>query len=160
MKKSKGWKSFVVILAIIIIVFGAWHWWTYIQSVKTAQQTSKEVSTATITAILNVGTDNASLGNYLIASNGMTLYYFTKDIPGVSNCYDACAKSWTPYTVSSSNSLVGGAGVTGNISTIIRTDSTTQLTYNETPLYFWNKDVKPGDTNGQNIGGVWFVVKP
>jgi predicted lipoprotein with Yx(FWY)xxD motif len=159
-KTSNGWKSFVIILAIIIIVFGAWYWWAYMQNIKTFQQANKQATTATITAVLNIGTDNASLGNYLTASNGMTLYYFTKDTPGVSNCYDACAKSWTPYIVSLSNPLLGGEGITGSISTITRTDGTIQLTYNGTPLYFWNKDVKPGDTNGQNIGGVWFVVKP
>jgi len=33
-----------------------------------------------------------------------------------------------------------------------------QLTWNSKPLYFYNKDTKPGDVLGQNVGTVWFVV--
>jgi predicted lipoprotein with Yx(FWY)xxD motif len=28
------------------------------------------------------------------------------------------------------------------------------------PLYFFANDVAPGDTNGQGIGDVWYVVGP
>src|SRR5262249_11557545 len=100
---------------------------------------------------------------YLVAANGMTLYHFTKDTPGVSNCSGQCAVQWPPYTVSSSTAaagLPGGSAVGGTISTIVRSDGTMQVTYNGEPLYFWYKDVNPGDTTGQNVGGVWFVVAP
>ena len=33
-------------------------------------------------------------------------------------------------------------------------------TYNGMPLYYWVKDLKPGDTTGQNVGKVWFIVNP
>jgi predicted lipoprotein with Yx(FWY)xxD motif len=44
------------------------------------------------------------------------------------------------------------------LGTIIRDDGTVQVTYNDLPLYYFANDAKPGDTVGQNVGGVWFVV--
>jgi predicted lipoprotein with Yx(FWY)xxD motif len=34
----------------------------------------------------------------------------------------------------------------------------TQVTYNGHLLYTYSGDSKPGDTNGEGIGGVWFVA--
>ncbi len=28
------------------------------------------------------------------------------------------------------------------------------------PLYYFVRDAQPGDTNGQGLNSVWFVVKP
>ena len=53
-----------------------------------------------------------------------------------------------------------GAGVTGNLSVIERPDGTYQLAYNGKPLYLWARDTKPGDVNGDGVGGVWTVAKP
>lgn len=109
---------------------------------------------------LGAGQD-ATLGQYLTGPNGMTLYLFTKDTPGVSNCYDQCAVNWPPlysYYVGALPKLPAGA--TGKLSLVTRKDGTQQVAYNDMPLYYWIKDKKPGDTTGQNVGGVWFVVKP
>jgi predicted lipoprotein with Yx(FWY)xxD motif len=84
---------------------------------------------------------------------------YTKDTGGTSSCYGACATNWPPYSLQTKEPLVAGEGVTGKLSTITRTDGTTQITYNGAPLYFWKNDTKPGDTTGQNIGNSWFVVK-
>jgi hypothetical protein len=49
------------------------------------------------------------------------------------------------------------------VSTITRTDHTTQVTYNGHPLYRFAADAKPGDTTGQGttaFGGTWYVVGP
>ena len=39
---------------------------------------------------------NATLGSFLVASNGMTLYLYTTDTPNTSNCYGPCAMAWPP----------------------------------------------------------------
>lgn len=111
------------------------------------------------TLVLNTAT-SADLGTYLIAGNGMTLYRFTKDTSGVSTCTEECAVKWPPYVVSASAPITAGSGVMGNISTIKRADGTMQARYDGQPLYFWAKDMKAGDTTGNNVNGVWFVVKP
>jgi predicted lipoprotein with Yx(FWY)xxD motif/uncharacterized cupredoxin-like copper-binding protein len=100
-----------------------------------------------------------ALGPILTDPKGMTLYLFTKDTkPGESTCYDKCAQSWPPFTASEPLGLPGR--VEGKLTTITRTDGTKQVAYNGIPLYYFAKDTKPGDTNGQGIGGVWFVVHP
>ena len=35
-----------------------------------------------------------------------------------------------------------------------------QVTYNDIPLYYFQADEKAGDTKGQAVGGVWWVVAP
>lgn len=32
------------------------------------------------------------------------------------------------------------------------------ISYNDWPLYYYAEDSEPGDTNGQGIGDIWFVV--
>jgi predicted lipoprotein with Yx(FWY)xxD motif len=34
------------------------------------------------------------------------------------------------------------------------------MTYKGLPLYFYEDDADSGDVNGDNVGGVWHVVKP
>jgi len=54
-----------------------------------------------------------------------------------------------------------GDGVKASLlGTTTRKDGKLQVTYNGWPLYYWIKDVKAGDTSGQDVGGVWFLVSP
>ncbi len=100
---------------------------------------------------------DSSLGKILVAAtNKMTLYTYARDAADLSNCYDACAKAWPPFTVT--GDPVAGAGITGKLGVTARKDGAKQLTWNSKPLYFYNKDTKPGDVVGQNVGTVWFVV--
>lgn len=53
----------------------------------------------------------------------------------------------------------GGEGADQSLlGTITRTDGSTQVTYNGWPLYFWAEDSAPGDTTGQGVNDVWWVV--
>ena len=102
---------------------------------------------------------NASLGAFLVDAKGMTLYLYTRDTPNTSNCYAACATAWPPLLTS--GTPTAGADVTASLlGTTKRTDGTTQVTYNGWPLYYWVSDKKPGDTTGENVQNVWFVVTP
>ncbi|TLN18856.1 hypothetical protein FDZ74_06555, partial [bacterium] len=103
--------------------------------------------------------DNATYGKILVNSQGMTLYLYTKDTPNTSACYDQCATNWPPLTVT--GTPYGGAGIdTALLSTTQRTDGSKQVTYNGWPLYTYINDKQAGDTTGQNVGSVWFVVSP
>jgi predicted lipoprotein with Yx(FWY)xxD motif len=101
---------------------------------------------------------NPQLGSFLTDAKGMTLYLYMKDTPNTSTCYDQCAVSWPPLYDNGNLTLPAGAG--GTLGTTTRTDGKKQVTYNGTPLYYWAKDTKPGDTTGQGVGGVWFVLAP
>jgi predicted lipoprotein with Yx(FWY)xxD motif len=100
---------------------------------------------------------NDKLGKFLTDGDGNTLYLLTKDPKGTSNCYDKCAQSWPPLIPQGQPTLKEGVA-TALISTTIRTDGSVQVTYNGWPLYYFAKDQKPGDTNGQAVGNVWWVV--
>jgi len=113
-----------------------------------AAQTDTTVSTA----------EDPELGTILTDAEGMTLYLFTNDQPGVSNCYDQCAENWPPFTAEEPLTLPDG--VPGELTLIERTDGTQQVAYNDWPLYYWVNDTAPGDTTGHEVGDVWFVVNP
>jgi predicted lipoprotein with Yx(FWY)xxD motif len=98
---------------------------------------------------------NPTLGAILTDPNGMTLYIRTTDTPGVSTCSGMCAVAWPPFQPPSAT-LALPAGVGGSLSMITRDDGTQQVAYNGMPLYYWAKDMQPGDATGQGIGG--FVV--
>jgi predicted lipoprotein with Yx(FWY)xxD motif len=99
-------------------------------------------------------------GDLLTDSKGITLYLFTKDTPGKSVCYDGCAKTWPPLTINGTSQLKAGPEVTAQIDTLERKDGSMQVTVADHPLYYYAGDTMPGDTNGQGLGGVWFVVGP
>lgn len=122
-------------------------------------QTPVDQQPATAAPVLKIGT-SSTLGTYLTAANGMTLYLYTKDTNGTSVCSGTCAVNWPPYTVPAAGALAAEASITGKVGTFQRADGTIQVTYNGAPLYFWIKDSKIGDTTGQNVGGVWFIVHP
>lgn len=110
--------------------------------------------------ILNVANDD-KLGKYLVDGNGMTLYLYTKDTPGVSTCTAACLAKWPAFTASSVDQIAVGPGVDKTkLGLADLSDGKKIVTYNKMPLYYWVNDKKPGDTTGQNVGGVWFVVAP
>ena len=100
------------------------------------------------------GTD---LGDVLVGADGMTLYMFDPDEQGEATCYDDCATAWPPLTVE--GEPVAGEGVDeGKLGTTERTDGTTQVTYDGWPLYYWAQDAEPGDTTGQGVNDVWWVL--
>lgn len=101
---------------------------------------------------------SATLGNYLVDGAGKTLYWYTKDTVGVSACTGNCLKNWPAFTASSFT--VPSALNPADFSTITRDDGTKQVTYKGFPLYYWVKDVKRGDTTGQDVGKVWYVIDP
>ena len=101
--------------------------------------------------------DDATYGTILVEASGRTLYLFTKDERDKSNCAGGCALAWPPLLTVGDPAT--GEGVAGDkLGTITRDDGYTQVTYNGWPLYYFAPDEKPADTNGQNVGGVWFVV--
>jgi predicted lipoprotein with Yx(FWY)xxD motif len=103
-----------------------------------------------------------SMGTLLVAgSNGMTVYTFSKDTKdsGKSVCTGTCITTWPALTVPAGSTPTAGAGVTGTLGMITRTDDgTIQVTYNGKPLYFFSGDSAPGDANGVYTN--WSAVKP
>lgn len=119
----------------------------------TAEET-EDTAPASGDAVTVAGSD---LGDILVDADGNTLYLFTPDAQGESACYDQCEEIWPPLP----GDVSAGDGVDASLlGTTQRTDGSTQATYNGWPLYHYAADGGPGDTNGQGVGDVWFVVDP
>jgi predicted lipoprotein with Yx(FWY)xxD motif len=90
----------------------------------------------------------------LVDAQGMTLYVFSKDTKGTSNCNGACAENWPPLLAAA------GAAAQGDFSIIDRSDGSKQWAYKGQPLYLFKNDTAPGQQNGNGFKGLWSVVKP
>jgi predicted lipoprotein with Yx(FWY)xxD motif len=116
-------------------------------------------TTDTAAAAATVGTVDGDLGTFLVDGDGRTLYLFTVDGPGVSNCDEACLQAWPPLLTAGDPAVAGSADAT-LLGTLTRADGTLQVTYAGWPLYLFAADATPGDVNGQGVNDVWFVVAP
>lgn len=102
-------------------------------------------------------TQRGTLGSILTDAAGRTLYMFTKDQEKSSSCYDQCARTWPPLLTRGQPQAGTGADAS-KLSTTTRRDGTVQVVYGEYPLYYYTPDTAPGDTRGQGVGKVWFVL--
>jgi predicted lipoprotein with Yx(FWY)xxD motif len=115
--------------------------------------------------------DNAELKRSIVVdADGSTLYMFTADTNGEATCVGDrpapdCGKVWPPLTAA--GKLEGGEGIDEDLlGTTERTDGRKQVTYNNHPLYYFRgyqgtpADKGPGDANGQNYFGLWYVLAP
>jgi predicted lipoprotein with Yx(FWY)xxD motif len=92
----------------------------------------------------------------LTGPSGMTLYTFDKDAggSGKSLCNGQCAANWPPFLA------VDTDKASGDYSIITRDDGKKQWAIKGKPLYYWSKDVKPGEKTGDGFNKVWQVAKP
>jgi predicted lipoprotein with Yx(FWY)xxD motif len=98
---------------------------------------------------------DTSLGSVLGDAEGFTLYMFKPDAQGDSTCYEECEQNW-PFVPEITD--VGEGLDASLLGTTERTTGEVQATYNGWPLYLFGGDAGPGETNGQGVGDVWYVV--
>ena len=110
--------------------------------------------------VYEVDVATGAMGKYLTGEDGKTLYVFTADSANKSACADACANTWPPFTLDTGETVKAGDGVTGALTTFARADGKMQVAINGLPLYYFAKDTKAGDTNGQGLNGKWFAANP
>jgi predicted lipoprotein with Yx(FWY)xxD motif len=107
---------------------------------------------------LPVTTASGELGEILVDADGFTLYGFTNDTDGTPTCTDGCADTWPPLFVESGDLP---EGLDPSVYSVVEHPSgQSQLKAGDWPLYRYTPDDQAGDTNGQGVGGVWFVVDP
>jgi predicted lipoprotein with Yx(FWY)xxD motif len=99
------------------------------------------------------------LGQILVDGEGRTLYLFKPDADGEPTCYDDCAAAWPPL-LAEGEITVGEGLDDSDFSTATRTDGGEQVKVGDWPLYYFANDAAPGDTNGQGLNEVWYVVSP
>jgi predicted lipoprotein with Yx(FWY)xxD motif len=96
----------------------------------------------------------------VVDGKGMTVYEFGKDVQGsgASSCSGQCATAWPAVPAGTSTPTL--KGVTGTVGTIKGVDGKPQLTLNGSPLYYYAGDKAAGQTSGQGVGNIWWVVSP
>jgi predicted lipoprotein with Yx(FWY)xxD motif len=109
----------------------------------------------------SVEVTSTDLGDVLVDADGMTLYMFVPDQKknGRPTCYDECAQAWPAFEAPAD--LTAGEGLEqAMLGTVERDDGTTQVTYNDLPLYYFSGDQAAGDLEGQGLNDVWWVLSP
>lgn len=101
--------------------------------------------------------EHSNLGFVMAKANGQVVYTYARDTKGGSpRCTGSCAAQWPPVTgmpkAGPADNFPGTFGVVKGAGGV------EQITYNGLPLYLY-KGAKPLSTEGNNIGGVWHVVK-
>ena len=116
----------------------------------------------TLSAALMAGCASMAAGPAKVADgvltgpNGMTLYTFDRDTAGSgkSVCNGPCATNWPPLMAADTDQA------SGDYSVITRDDGKKQWAFKGKPLYFWAKDMKPGDRTGDGFNKVWQLARP
>jgi predicted lipoprotein with Yx(FWY)xxD motif len=104
---------------------------------------------------------DSQFGEMLFDANDQAIYMFDVERSATPECYDDCAVAWPPVLTD------GTPQATGNLDpdllgTTERSDGSTQVTYNDHPLYYYANEA-PGEVKCHNVdlnGGLWYVVQP
>ena len=128
---------------------------TVATSTTSADTTTTQAPEPTLPTAPYLTIGDSSEGPVVVDHDGMTVYLFMNDERGPSTCAGACAVTWPPLV----GDLVAGPGVDADlIGFVERADGTSQLTYVGWPLYYYVGDLQPGQTMGQGIGTVWWMI--
>ena len=120
-----------------------------------AAPTTTAAVTTTAAAAGTVKLSDSKFGKILTDDKGAVLYSFTKDEKSKSNCTATCATTWPVYAPAT---ITAGAGIDSTKLASFDNGGKKQLTIDGVPLYYFSGDTKAGDTNGQGVGGFWYVV--
>lgn len=102
-----------------------------------------------------VATQQPNVGEVLMDAKGMT--FFKKDKPGESVC-GRVRQELAASDHDRRDAARRRAGGLGHIGSDRAQGWGYQVTYDAMPLSYIAKDTKPGDVNGRNVHGMWFVA--
>ncbi len=124
---------------------------------KSSAASSAASSGPAASLVTELKTATTSLGTIVVDGKGMVLYMYTKDTQGaqMSACTGACLTAW-PLAMADSQPTLNG--ITGTVTMIPTANGGKQLALNGWPLYYYAKDKAAGDTLGQGVGSVWYVL--
>ena len=112
-------------------------------------------------ALIHTATATVKGASTTILTNaqGLTLYYRTTDKPPSTVCSGSCAGAWPPLLFNGSGAPTSSTQLSGKL-TVVADANGNQVEYNGHPLYTFASDTAPGQTNGEGVGGIWFVATP
>jgi predicted lipoprotein with Yx(FWY)xxD motif len=153
--------SIVPLLAIIVAACGSTTGSNGGSTPTPAATTPAAVATTPATSASTVMTAMATVQGksvtILTNAQGMTLYYFKPDTATTSACTGGCASTWPPLLMTGSGTPTAATTLSGTL-TAVSSGNGNQVEYNGHLLYTFSGDSAPGQTNGEGIGGNWFVA--
>ena len=122
---------------------------------------STPTATSSSNALISTATATVKGASKTILTNaqGLTLYYRTTDKPPSTVCSGGCAGAWPPLLFTGSGTPTSSAQLPGKLTAVVDANGN-QCEYNGHPLYTFASDSAPGQTNGEGVGGIWFVATP
>lgn len=108
-----------------------------------------------------VTTGGSEYGSMLFGSDGQAIYIWELEDSSTPQCYGDCAEAWPPV-LTDGEPVAAGDVHASLLGTTERADGTTQVTYNDHPLYYYAHE-GPGEVKCHNVathGGLWWVVQP
>ncbi len=112
---------------------------------------------------IHLDSANATTGQHIVDKAGKTLYYFSNDVNGSSNCTGGCLTTWPIFYADSATTTFSNGLAASDFTTITTTAGAKQTTYKGWPLYYYapgGVQEAAGQTNGEGVGNIWFVAKP
>ena len=105
---------------------------------------------------------NAQAGKHLVDKDGKTLYYFSNDVNGLSNCTGGCLTNWPVFLADSVTTTYSDGLLASDFGRITTPTGVRQTTYKGWPLYYYSPggvQEAAGQTTGEGVGNIWFVAK-
>jgi predicted lipoprotein with Yx(FWY)xxD motif len=131
------------------------------QSTPTSAPTKASTPTAAATSTFTIQTAQATMDgkttSILTDGQGRTLYYFTPDTASKTVCTGACAQNWPPLLFTGTGKPTASTTLPGELE-VYKNANGNQVIYNDHPLYIYSGDSAAGQTNGEGVGGKWFVA--
>jgi len=146
---------FIVIIILVVIVLGGVYVILHVTKPNTAANNYSGADTILLTT---------HGGLYILTDDkGVTLYHDIQDWPTstkapykpYTKCTGACSDTWPAFYAE--NIKVSPPLKAGDFMMFTRPDGKKQIAYRGWPLYYYTGDIKPGDTNGQEIGNIWYA---
>ncbi len=109
------------------------------------------------TPVYDLKLSDSTLGKIITDQNGKTLYFFSNDVAGGSQCSGGCLTNWPVFF--KENPTFGSELSSADFGTITRADGAKQTTYKGWPLYYFAADAAAGDVKGENVNKIWFAAK-
>ena len=154
---NQNTKIIAAIVVVLVVLYGGYrlyHHFAYkapaMAPVAVAPTKTPETSPAAMQNSVYKMMSDSKRVSYLTDENGMTLYTYSKDTKGVSNCSGTCITHWPSY---GPKTMPAASALPANVTVITRSDKTLQYAWNGLPLYYFASDTKAGDVTGDGVGG-------
>jgi predicted lipoprotein with Yx(FWY)xxD motif len=173
-QKGVGMVAVIVILLVVgIVSFAGWKAWgskagstnseqNSVQSDSSAENKgtqNTEAEKVTTGAVITTG--DSEFVTMLFNDKKQAIYIWELEESMKAECYDDCAEAWPPVLTDGAPHAAGSVNK-DLLGTTLRTDGSTQVTYNGHPLYYYAHE-KAGEVKCHNIrthGGLWWVIQP